>query len=80
MRDELSEEPGHAPHPAAAAVAHRTSSAPSSSRMCAAYLAGIDQLLDSHRREAALREALDLPSLAVALADPRLGCSREQVM
>ena len=79
MHDELSEEPGHAQHTAAAAVVRRTPSAPSSSRMCAAYLAGIDQLLDAHRREAALREALDLPSIAVALADPRLGSSREQV-
>ena len=79
MHDELSEEPGHGQHKAAAAVAHRTPSAPSSSRMYAAYLAGIDQLLDAQRREAALREALDLPSIAVALADPRLGSSREQV-
>jgi hypothetical protein len=47
--------------------------------MCAAYLAGIEQLLDAQRGEAALREALDLPSIAVALADPRLGSSREQV-
>lgn len=78
MHDEVSEEPGHAPQPAAVAVARRTPSAPSSSRMCAAYLAGIEQLLDAHRREAALREALDLPSIAVALTDPRLGSSREQ--
>ena len=47
--------------------------------MVAAYLAGIEQLLDAQRREAALREALDLPSIAVALADPGLRSSREQV-
>jgi hypothetical protein len=47
--------------------------------MFAAYLAGIEQLLDAQRREAALREALDLPGIAVALADPQLGSSREQV-
>jgi hypothetical protein len=80
MHDELSKEPGRAPHSPAAPVVRRTSSAPSSSRMFAAYLADIEQLLDAHRREGALREALDLPSIAVALADARLGSSRGQVM
>jgi hypothetical protein len=47
--------------------------------MVAAYLADTEQLLDAQRREAALREALDLPGIAVALADPRLRSSREQV-
>jgi hypothetical protein len=47
--------------------------------MFASYLADIEQLLDAHRREVALREALDLPSIAVALADTRLRSSREQV-
>jgi hypothetical protein len=47
--------------------------------MFAAYLADIERLLDAQRREVALREAVDLPSIAVALADPRLGSSREQV-
>jgi hypothetical protein len=47
--------------------------------MFAACLADIEQLLDGQRREAALREALDLPRTAVALADARLRCSREQV-
>jgi hypothetical protein len=47
--------------------------------MFAAYLADIEQLLDAQRREPALREALDLPRLAVALADTRLQCSREQM-
>jgi hypothetical protein len=47
--------------------------------MFAAYLADIEQLLDVQRREAAFREALDLPRIAVALADARLRCSREQV-
>jgi hypothetical protein len=79
MHDEVSQEPGRAPHPPAVPVAHRTPSAPSSSRMVAAYLADIEQLLDAQRREAALRDALDLPSIAVALADPGLRSSREQV-
>ena len=79
MHDEVNKEPGRVSHPGAAPVAHRTPSPPSSSRMVAAYLAGSEQLLDVQRREAALREALDLPSIAVALADPGLHCSREQV-
>jgi len=82
MHEEMSKEPGRAsPAPGAQGtpVARRTPSAPSSSRMIAAYLAGVEQLLDAQRREAALREALDLPSIAVALADPGLRSSREQV-
>jgi hypothetical protein len=47
--------------------------------MFAAYLTDIEQLLDARRRDAALREALELPRLAVALADPGLRCSRERV-
>jgi hypothetical protein len=60
-----------APRPGAAA--------PSSSRMFASYLADIEQSLDNHRRETALREASDLPRLAVALAHPNLSCTSEQV-
>ncbi len=83
MQDEASEETGRRA-PAAAAVAatpgiHRTAAAPSSSRMFAANLDDIEQLLDAQRREPALREALDLPRVAVALADPHLRCTREQV-
>jgi len=47
--------------------------------MFAASLTDIEQLLDAQRHEAALREALDLPRIAVALADPQLRCAREQV-
>jgi len=47
--------------------------------MFAAYLADIEQLLDAQRREVALREALDLPRIAIALADPQLRCTREQL-
>ena len=83
MQDEVSEDSGRAAHSPARPVAHRGPSAPaapsSSSRMFAAYLGDIEQLLDAHRLEAALREALDLPRLAVALADARLQCSREQL-
>jgi hypothetical protein len=47
--------------------------------MLAAYLGDIDQLLDTQRREPAVREALDLPRLAVALADPQLKSTPEAV-
>jgi hypothetical protein len=52
---------------------------PSSSRMIASYLTDIEQLLDEQRWDAALREASDLPRIAVALADPQLRSSGEEV-
>ncbi len=78
MQDERTRErtrsgPG-APGPGALDTTLRV--APSSSRMFASYLVDIEQLLDEHRWEAALREALDLPQIAVALSDPQLtGCA-----
>jgi hypothetical protein len=47
--------------------------------MLAAYFGDIEQLLETQRREPALREALDLPRLAVALADPHLKSTQEGV-
>jgi hypothetical protein len=55
------------------------SAVPSSSRMLASYLTDIEQLLDEQRWDAALREACDLPRIAVALSDPLLRCSGENV-
>jgi hypothetical protein len=52
---------------------------PSSSRMLTSYLVDIEQLLDEQRWEAALREAFDLPQIAVALADPQLRSSGNRV-
>lgn len=57
----------------------RSPVSPSSSRMFASYLADIEQQLEAQRLDAALRDALDLPRLAVALGDPRLRCTNEQV-
>src|SRR5207253_9411391 len=37
------------------------------------------QLLDEQHRDAALREAFDLPRIAVALTDPQLRCSGERM-
>jgi len=51
--------------------------APSSSRMLGSYLSDVEQLLDEQRWEAALREALDLPQIAVALSDEHLSASSE---
>lgn len=74
MHDQPTEQ--GAPHARVGLSARRP---PSSSRMFASYLADIEQLLEAQRRDAALREALDLPRLAVALADPRLRCTDEQL-
>ena len=51
---------------------------PSSSKMLTTYLADVEQLLDEQSWDAAVRESLDLPSIAVALADPRLRSSVEK--
>jgi hypothetical protein len=53
--------------------------APSSSRMLTSYMTDIDQLLDEQQWEAALREALALPQIAVALSDPQLSVSAERM-
>jgi hypothetical protein len=47
--------------------------------MLTSYLSDIEQLLDEQQWEAALREALDLPQIAVALSNPQLSTSRESV-
>jgi hypothetical protein len=51
---------------------------PSSSRMLATYLADVEQNLDEHRWEMALRDVVDLPKIAVALTNPELQSSRER--
>jgi hypothetical protein len=53
--------------------------APSSSRMLGSYLYDIEQFLDEQRWEPAVREALDLPQIAVALSDPHLRASGEKI-
>jgi hypothetical protein len=53
--------------------------APSSSRMLASYMTDIEQLLDEQRWDVALREALDLPQIAVALSDPHLSFTGERL-
>jgi len=47
--------------------------------MFAGYLTNIEELLDEEHWDAALREAFELPRIAVALADPRLRCSVDAV-
>jgi glutamine synthetase adenylyltransferase len=53
--------------------------APSSSRMVASYLIDVEKLLEAQRWDAALCEAYDLPRIAVALTDPTLQSSGEQL-
>jgi hypothetical protein len=64
---------------ATAPVARRPRTAPSSSRMFAGYLGDIERQLDEQRWDRALRAACDLPQIAVALADPGLRSSGDQV-
>src|SRR3954462_7588909 len=51
---------------------------PSSSRMLTNYLADVEQNLDEQRWEMALRDVVDLPRIAVALANPEMQANREQ--
>ena len=55
------------------------STRPSSSRMLAGYLSDIELLLEEQRWEQALREAFDLPQIAVALSDSRMEVSVDRV-
>lgn len=73
MQDQQTREP--TAHASVAALVMQ----PSSSRMLASYLADIEQLLDARSWQAALREALDLPLIAVALEDPQLRPSNDAV-
>jgi len=47
--------------------------------MLASYLSDIELLLEGQRWEQALREAFDLPQIAVALSDPHMQVSIERV-
>jgi hypothetical protein len=53
--------------------------APTSSRTVARFLNDIGQLLDERRFEAAANLANDVPTVAVALADPELKCKPEKI-
>ncbi len=77
MQDRDAQERG--PHSGNQVLRSHPGAVPSSSRMLTNYLADIEQLLSEHRWDAALREALDLPPIAVALADPQLRSSSERV-
>jgi hypothetical protein len=47
--------------------------------MLTTYLADVEQMLDEQSWDAAVRESIDLPSIAVALADPHLRSSSEGI-
>jgi hypothetical protein len=53
-------------------------SRPSSSRMLTNYLADVEQNLDEHRWDLALRDVVDLPKIVVALSDTELHSSPER--
>src|SRR5487761_796578 len=55
------------------------STRPSSSRMLASYLSDVELQLEEQRWEQALREAFDLPQIAVALSDQRMQVSVDRV-
>jgi hypothetical protein len=63
----------------AAPAARSPHTAPSSSRMLASYLTDIEQLLDEQHWDVALRDATDLPRIAVALSDPLMRSSSDEV-
>lgn len=52
---------------------------PSSSKMLTTYLADIEQMLDEQSWEAAVRDSVDLPSIAAALSDPELRSSGDGI-
>lgn len=52
---------------------------PCSSKMLTAYLADVEQMLDEQSWDAAERESVDLPGIAVALSDPELRSSHDGI-
>ena len=77
MQDRDAQERG--PHSGNQVLRSHPGAVPRSSRMLTNYLADIEQLLSEHRWDSALREAFDLPQIAVALADPQLRSCSERV-
>jgi hypothetical protein len=77
MHDEQSRE--RAVSASAKPLGNNVRVAPSSSRMLTSYLSDIEQLLDEQMWEGALREAFDLPQIAVALSDAHLSASGERI-
>jgi hypothetical protein len=52
---------------------------PSRSKMLTTYLADIEQMLDEQSWDAAVRDSVDLPSIAVALSDPEMRSSGDGI-
>jgi len=68
----------HVPGPRTSAELDDSKVQPSSSRMLTNYLADVEQNLDEQRWELAMRDVVELPKIAVALANPEMRSSREQ--
>jgi len=71
--------PMHEREPHAPLYASKPRVAPSSSKMLSNYLSDIEQMLDEQNWESAIREARDLPRIAVAIADAHLRSSGASV-
>jgi hypothetical protein len=71
----MHDSPTHEREPHAPLHASKQRVPPSSSKMLSNYLADIEQLLDEQSWETAIREARDLPLIAVAIADAHLRSS-----
>ena len=75
----MQDEPNREPTTRAKALGSNPRVAPSASRMLTSYLNDIEQSLDEQRWEVAVREAQDLPQIAVALSDLQLRASGERI-
>jgi hypothetical protein len=71
--------PDGPPRPPVKPPAKRAGVAPTASRTVARFLNDVGQLLEERHFEAAARLAGDVPTVAVALADPELNCSPEKI-
>jgi hypothetical protein len=81
MQDTYSSEVGSVagtPPSTQARVTDESWVSPSSSRMLTNYLADVEQNLDEHRWDLAMRDVVDLPKIVVALADSELRSSPER--
>src|SRR5262245_48582202 len=78
MHDSYSSQSGSANGTPPAQVSEESWVRPSSSRMLTNYLADVEQNLDEHRWDLALRDVVDLPKIVVALTDAEMRSSPER--
>ena len=78
MHDSYSSQSGRTQGTPPAQVPQESWVRPSSSRMLTNYLADVEQNLDEHRWDLALRDVVDLPKIVVALTDAEMRSSPER--